>query len=58
MTLRKPKYSHLSYDDLAEIVNETYRRTGDLEATMKETELSFSEVYELVGFKDAEDFGL
>jgi hypothetical protein len=44
------------YDGMAARANESYRKTKDIRETMSETGLSFSEVYEAVGFKDADDF--
>ena len=41
---------------MAARANESYRKTKDICETMSETGLSFSEVYEAVGFKDADDF--
>jgi len=41
-----------SYDDLSELVNESYLCTGDIRETMKETGLNFDEVWEMTGMKD------
>ena len=57
MTLRKPKYDALVYDHLAQIVNDSYRITGDVRQTVKETEVLFDVVWEIVGHKDNYDFG-
>ena len=42
----------MTYDELSEIVNKSYRKTRDIRETMKETGLSFDEVWEMVGMKD------
>ena len=36
-------------------VNASYRRTGDIRLTMRETELTFDVVWEMVGFRDEMD---
>ena len=38
------------------MVNEYYGKTNDIRKTMKETRLSFSEVWEMLGYKDSFDF--
>ena len=45
-----------SYDELSKIVNESYARTKDIRVTMRETGVSFSEVWEMTGMKDCFDF--
>ena len=45
-----------SYDELSKIVNESYARTKDIRVTMRETGVSFSEVWEMTGMKDFFDF--
>ena len=45
-----------SYDELSKIVNESYARTKDIRVTMRETGVSFSEVWERIGMKDYFDF--
>ena len=45
-----------SYDELSKIVNKSYARTKDIRKTMKETGVSFSETWEMVGLKDYFDF--
>ena len=45
-----------SYDELSKIVNESYARTKDVRKTMRETGVSFSEVWEMIGMKDYFDF--
>ena len=45
-----------SYDELYEKVNESYKRTDDIRETIKETGLSFDEVFEMLEFKDYFDF--
>ena len=56
MTLEKEKYSNLSYDELSLIVNKSFSTTQNILKTVKETEVSFTEVYEILGFKDEDDF--
>ena len=46
----------MNYKKLSEIVNESYSRTKDIRATMRETGVSISEVWEMVGLKDCFDF--
>ena len=48
--------NQLSYDNLAQIVNKTYRETGDIRATCKKLALPFQIVYEMTGHKDFYDF--
>ena len=45
-----------TYDDWSKTVNDSYRKTGDIRETMKETGLSFDEVWDMTGFKDWFDF--
>ena len=47
---------YVSYRELSEIVNASYAKTRDIEVTMRETGVSFSEVWEMVGLKDYFDF--
>ena len=47
---------YVSYRELSEIVNASYAQTKDRRKTMKETGVSFSEVWEMVGLKDYSDF--
>ena len=49
--------NQLSYNNLAQIVNKTYRETGDIRATCKRLKLPFFVVYEMTGHKDVYDFG-
>ena len=49
--LSKP-YRKLSYGELSEIVNASYAKTSDIRETMKETHLSFDEVWDMTGMKD------
>jgi len=44
------------YDGMAVRVNASYRRTGDIHQTIRETGLSFGLVWEMVGYKDEMDF--
>jgi hypothetical protein len=46
----------MTYNELSEIVNKSYRETGDIRKTVKETGVSFNEVWELTGNKDWFDF--
>lgn len=41
-----------SYDDLSKLVNDSFTRTGDIRETMKETGLTFDEVWDMTGMKD------
>lgn len=45
--------NNLSYRELSEIVNASYAKTKDIRETMRETGVSFSEVWEMVGLKDS-----
>ena len=45
-----------SYGELSKKVNESYARTKDIRGTMRETGVSFSEVWEMIGMKDYFDF--
>ena len=47
---------YVSYRELSEIVNASYAKTKDIRVTMKDTGVSFSEVWEMVGLKDYFDF--
>ena len=47
---------YVSYRELSEIVNASYAKTKDIRVTMRETGVSFSEVWEMVGLKDYFDF--
>ena len=49
--------NNISYRELSEIVNASYAKTKDIRETMRETGVSFSEVWETVGLKDYFDFG-
>ena len=44
--------NNISYRELSEIVNASYVKTKDIRKTMRETGVSFSEVWEMVGLKD------
>ena len=46
----------MNYKEISEIVSESYSRTKDIRKTMRETGVSFSEVWEMVGLKDYFDF--
>ena len=45
-----------SYDEISKRVNESDARTKDIRVTMRETGVSFSEVWEMTGMKDYFDF--
>ncbi len=47
---------YVSYRELSEIVNASYAKTKDIRETMRETSVSFSEVWEMTGMKDYFDF--
>ena len=47
---------YVSYRELSEIVNASYAKTKDIRVTMRETGVTFSEVWEMVGLKDYFDF--
>ena len=47
---------YVSYRELSEIVNASYAKTKDIRETMRETGVSFSEVWEMTGTKDYFDF--
>ena len=42
----------MNYNELSEIVNKSYRETGDIRKTVKETGVSFNEVWDMTGLKD------
>jgi len=44
------------YDELSRIVNEYYKKNGDIRETMKETELPFDIVWDMTGHKDVYDW--
>ena len=48
--------NNLSYRELSEIVNASYAKTTDIREIMRETGVSFSEVWEMIGMKDYFDF--
>ena len=45
-----------SYDEVSKRVNASYAKTKDVRKTMRETSVSFSEVWEMIGMKDYFDF--
>ena len=45
-----------SYNELSKMVNESYAKTKDIRKTMRETGLSFDEVWDMTGMKDYFDF--
>ena len=46
----------LSYDELSKMVNDSYKKTGDVRETVKETGVPFNEVWDMTGLKDWFDF--
>ena len=51
----------MNYDELSKVVNESYKKTGDVRMTLKEVRkidrnISFNEVWEMIGNKDWFDF--
>ena len=50
------EWRKLSYEELSKMVNESYKKTGDVRETVKETGVPFNEVWELTGNKDWFDF--
>ena len=48
----------MTYDQVCDMINMSYEKTGDIRQTMKETSQPFSVVYEALGFKDYDDFVL
>ena len=48
----------MTYDQVCDMINLSYKVTGDIRQTMKETKQPFSVVYEALGFKDYDDFVL
>ena len=45
-----------TYDELSKLVNASYAETKDIRETMKQTGLSFDEVWYMTGMKDWMDF--
>ncbi len=45
-----------TYDELSKLVNASYAETKDIRETMKQTGLSFDEVWDMTGMKDWMDF--
>ena len=45
-----------TYDELSKLVNTSYAKTNDIRETMKQTGLSFDEVWDMTGMKDWMDF--
>ena len=45
-----------TYDEISKRVNASYAQTKDIRKTMRETGVTFSEVWEMVGLKDYFDF--
>ena len=51
MTTICDEYS-INEDELSKTATESYRETRDIRVTMKDTGLSFDEVWEITGMKD------
>ncbi len=45
-----------TYDELSKLVNASYAETKDIRETMKQTGLSFDQVWDMTGMKDWMDF--
>ena len=45
-----------TYDELSKEVIESYKKTEDIRLTASETDTSFGEVWDMLGFKDYFDF--
>ena len=45
-----------TYDELSKEVNESYKETQDIRQTAKETDTTFHEVWDMLGYKDYFDF--
>tara|TARA_A100001015_G_scaffold236421_1_gene268586 strand:+ start:8945 stop:9142 length:198 start_codon:yes stop_codon:yes gene_type:complete len=56
MTFGNNKYKRLSYDDLAKLVNEKYETEKNMRKIATDFNISFSEVWEMIGYKDYFDF--
>ena len=48
--------NNLTYDDLSNLVNESYKKNQSIRQTMRETNLPFDEVWDMSGDKDWMDF--
>ena len=46
----------MTYDELSKVVNESYRNTGDIRETVRDTKVPFDVVWEMIGFKDWFEF--
>ena len=55
MTTICDEYS-INEDELSKTATESYRETRDIRVTMKDTGLSFDEVWEITGMKDRFDW--
>jgi hypothetical protein len=51
-----PKINRMPYEELAKTVNESYRITRDIRATVKEAGIPFDLVLDMTGTKDYFDF--
>tara|TARA_B100001093_G_C26133086_1_gene720020 strand:+ start:247 stop:471 length:225 start_codon:yes stop_codon:yes gene_type:complete len=56
MTFGNSKYNRMSYDELAKIVNKKYETEKNMRKIALELNISFSEVWEMIGFKDFFDY--
>ena len=45
-----------TYDELSKKVNESYKKTEDVRQTVSETDASFDDVWDMLGYKDYFDF--
>jgi len=48
----------VTYDQVCDLINMNYEKTGNIGQTVKETGQPFAVVYEALGFKDYDDFVL
>jgi hypothetical protein len=48
--------NNLTYDDLSNLVNESYKKNQSIRQTMLETDLPFDLVWDMSGYKDWMDF--
>ena len=56
MTFGNNRYRNLPYDALAKLVNEKYETEKNMRKIAREFGISFSEVWEMLGFKDLFDY--
>ena len=48
--------NNLTYDELSNRVNESYKKNESIRQTMLETDLPFDLVWDMIGYKDWMDF--